>query len=149
MQNFGRRIFKGMEIFSTYRGLKGWNRLIEKYRSEAVITESARIKEKIVNFFEEFGLEATIKAFGKKKSSIYNYRKKFIESNGNLEVLNDKSKAPIHKRRSNVNPKIIEFIKDIRKQIADIGKKKIKIFLDKYCQENNLLAIPQFLRSPL
>ena len=60
-----------------------------------------------------------------------------------MEVLNDKSRAPIHKRRSDVNPKIIEFIKDIRKEIADIGKKKIKIFLDKYCQENNLKTISE------
>ena len=68
-----------------YRRLKGWHRLIVEYRREPFITESARIKEKIVNFFEEFGLEATIKAFGRKKSSIYNYREKLTEIYGNLE----------------------------------------------------------------
>jgi len=131
-----------MKIFSIYRGFKGWIKLI-KDRREEMITESAMKKAEIVGFFNKHGLKATIDAFKKKKSSIYSYRKKLRDSNGNLEVLNDKSRAPINRRKSKVSAEIIEFIKDIRQRRGDIGKAKIKILLDKYCKEKGIESVSE------
>ncbi len=106
-----------------------------------MVTEEAKRKAKIVEFFEKYGWEATREAFGVSKSSIYLWRKKLKESGGRLEVLNNKSKAPRKRRRPETDPRVIEFIKKIRKERPYLGKEKIKVLLDEYCKEKGIKSV--------
>jgi putative transposase len=91
--------------------------------------------------FEKYGLKATEEAFSVKKSSIYKWRKLLKENQGRLEVLNDKSKVPRRKRVANWDPKIVEYIRELKQQYPRLGKDKIKPFLDEFCRLNNLKPI--------
>lgn len=108
-----------------------------------MVTDKAKFKAKVVTFFGKYGLEATEEAFGVKKSSIYQWRKLLRENQGKLEVLNDKPKIPKQKRKPDWNPKIVDFIKNLRENYPRLGKEKIKPFLDEFCQLNNLKTISQ------
>jgi putative transposase len=131
-----------MQVLRKFYGIKGyWNFYDWSVRMDYMVTDKAKWKAKVVTFFEKYGLEATEEAFGIKKSSIYKWRKALKENQGRLEVLNDKPKAPKTKRKPNWDPKIIEYIKQIRQRYPRLGKDKIKPFLDKFCFFNNLKTI--------
>jgi transposase-like protein len=91
--------------------------------------------------FEKYGLKATEEAFSVKKSSIYKWRKLLQENQGRLEVINDKSKGPKRKRVANWDPKIVEYIRELRQQYPRLGKEKIKPLLDEFSRLNNLKTI--------
>jgi len=55
--------------------------------------------------------------------------------------LNNHSRAPIRRRKSLVRKEIIEFIKRIREERGRIGKEKIKVFLDEYCEREGYRKI--------
>ena len=98
-------------------------------------------KVKIVSFFDTYGLKITKDAFLVSRSTIYLWKKKITDGNGSLFGLINKSSRPYNTRRMYVEPKIFEFIKSLREKYPRLGKDKIKIFLDKYCKENNLKTI--------
>jgi len=130
------------QIVNKYQGIKGFVSFYNwSVRMRYMVTDKAKWKAKVVTFFEKYGLEATEEAFGIKKSSIYEWRKTLKENQGRLEVLNDKPKAPKKKREPNWDPKIVDYIKEIRQQYPRLGKEKIKPFLDEFCSQNNLKTI--------
>jgi len=106
-----------------------------------MITEKAKKKLKVVEFFQKYGLKAAIDAFGVSKSSIYKWQEKLKESEGKIELLNDRSKAPKNRRKKGRDEKVVAFIKQFRKDRPYLGKEKLKFFLDKYCLENNLKTV--------
>ena len=54
---------------------------------------------------------------------------------------NDRSRAPKRRRKSETHPQLIEFIKRIRKERPYLGKEKIKVLLDEYCDKEGLRSI--------
>ena len=108
-----------------------------------MIQDKAKKKAEIVFFFEKYGLEPTITAFKVSKSSIYSWRKTLKENNYQLESLNERSKAPHHPRKSKVDQRIKNFIKDYRWQHPRTGKEKIKPELDKFCQNQGIAAVSE------
>ena len=98
---------------------------------------------KIIEFFDEYGAIATKKVFSVSRSSVFNWKRALKLNNGNLKSLIAKSKAPIHKRTSKINPLIKNFIRNYREKYYCVGQVAIKPALDKYCIENNLQTISQ------
>ena len=132
-----------MRLFCIYKGIKGFvslYNLIMKYEN-GLIDDSVKRKLKILSFFERYGLKPTIDAFGVSKSTIYRWRKILRESNGGIEALKDKSRAPKRRRKRNIDIRVIDFIVDIRKRYGRIGKEKIKVLLDEYCKENGIKTV--------
>ena len=103
--------------------------------------QEKEVRLKIIEFFKKYGLKATEDAFGVKKSSIYRYIKILKDNGGRIDALNNKSRTPHRRKVSNVDNRIIKFIKDIRLKRGDIGKDKIKPLPDRYCKENNIKSI--------
>ena len=133
-----------MQIFCIYKGFKGFRKVYNYAKKiQNVIQPVAFKRVEIIEFFEEFGLEPTIKAFKISKSTIYRWRKLFKENQNRVEVLNNKSRAPKRKRESKVNFKIIQFIRKIREEYPRLGKEKIKPLLDEYCEKENLSKISE------
>jgi transposase InsO family protein len=73
---------------------------------EEIIEEKLRI----IQFFDEFGAEATRKAFNKSRSTIYLWKQKLKKANGRIAALAPGSRTPIHRRRRTVHPFIEAFI---------------------------------------
>lgn len=72
--------------------------------------ESIEKRLAIIEFFDEFGAEATKKAFGKGRSTIYPWKQKLKQAGGKLSALAPGDKPPIHKRKRIVHPFILDFI---------------------------------------
>jgi len=70
------------------------------------------------------------------------YGRKNLKKEGvNFVGFIPQSTAPKTKRKSNISPKIIEFIRNIRERYPRLGKEKIKPLLDEYCESEGLEKI--------
>lgn len=76
--------------------------------------ESIETRLKIIQFCDEYGFEATRKAFGKSRSTIFLWKHKLKVSHGKLSALAPGDKTPLHKRHRVVHPFIEQFIVDYR-----------------------------------
>ncbi len=96
---------------------------------------------KIAEFGLKYGYKAALEAFNIKKSTYYNYVKQYKicqEYNMQLET---KSKRPHNVRKASWNKKIVKFICKMRTDHANIGKDKIKYYLDLFCAKSQIKTI--------
>lgn len=96
---------------------------------------------KISEFGLKYGYKAALDAFNIKKSTYYNYVKRYKicqEYEVQLEV---KSKRPHKVRKACWNNKIVKFICKIRMKHPNIGKDKIKHYLDLFCSKSQTKPI--------
>jgi hypothetical protein len=131
-----------MRVFRVYEGIRGFVRL---YKYSVTMTDKnidkARWRVKVVEFFERYGLRATEEAFGVKKSSIYKWRELLRDNGGRIEELCDRSRAPIRRRRARRDTRIIRYIRELREKYPRMGKTKIKVFLDEYCEAQGIRTV--------
>ena len=96
-----------------------------------MITKEAEQRLKILIFWREYGYKATRDAYGVGRSTLFGWWKIYKESGCVTSSLNPGSQAP-HKR----NNRIVQEIRRLRLEVCpNMGKDKIKIFLDDYCKE--------------
>lgn len=99
-----------------------------------MITDKAKHKYKVLAFWGKHGLEATVEAFGVKKRTLYDWKKRLKEGGNKPEALNEKTKAPKTRRKRIWPLEILNEIKRLRGKYPNLGKEKIypelKIFCD-------------------
>jgi len=103
-----------------------------------MITKDALRRVRILVFWERHELKTTLDAFPAKKRTLYSWKKKFEESGGRIESLNNMSRAPQKKRTRYWHDQVIEEIKRICWEHPNLGKEKIYPILSLFCQERNL-----------
>jgi len=113
------------------------NFFINKFASN----EIAKFRLKAIQFFDQFGVKATREAFNVGRSTIFLWKKKLKEVNGSLLSLPPSSTRPKNPRRMVVEAKTLAFIKNLKENNGRIGKEKIKVLLDVYCQKEELPII--------
>jgi transposase InsO family protein len=96
--------------------------------------ESIQKRVEIIKFFEDYGEEATKRAFGKSRSTVYLWKQKLKESGGKLSVLAPGDKRPLHKRKRVVHPFIEKFIVGYRANHPGVDKSTITPSLIQACQ---------------
>jgi transposase InsO family protein len=96
---------------------------------------------KICEFGLKYGYAVAVSAFEISKSTYYNYLKLYKISQEFSISLELKSKKPHNLRKANWDKRIIWFIRKMREEYANIGKDKIKYYLDKYCREKNIKPV--------
>lgn len=98
---------------------------------------------KVLEHKEQYGIESAIDAFDVGRSTIYLWQKKYRASKKLITSLSPKSTKPKRVRRSKISFLLIEEIARIRFRYPRMGKSKLKIFLDQYCENNNLDKISE------
>jgi transposase InsO family protein len=94
-----------------------------------MITEQAKHKVRVLAFWEEYGDEATRKAFDVSRPTLFRWQKALKVGMGKLEALNNQSTAP-KKRRKRVIPESVEsFILTERKFDPYLSKDKLAILM--------------------
>ena len=88
----------------------------------------------IIKFFDDYGADATRRAFGKSRSTIYLWKQKLKQSGGKLSSLATGNKIPHHKRHRIVHPFIEKFIVDYRTEHPRADKTTITSVLKQACQ---------------
>jgi transposase len=106
-------------------------------------SEVAQKRMAILKFYDTYSEAATKQAFGVDRKVISRWRKRLTESGGRLSSLVPKSTRPHQTRLPVTKPQLVEFIRDQRKKHYRIGKEKLKIFLDQYCQETGIPSISE------
>jgi len=103
----------------------------------------AKERLKIIEFYEEFGEKATRQAFGADRKLIHVWKRRLKHGDNQLQALIPESTRPIRTRTMNVDPRILEFIKDKRQKHPRIGKEKLKPLLDRYCNSAGINSISE------
>jgi len=76
--------------------------------------ETIEKRVEIIKFSDEFGFEATRRAFGKSRSTIYLWKQKLKKGDSKLSALAPGDRTPLRKRHRLVNPFIEHFIINYR-----------------------------------
>ncbi len=95
--------------------------------------ESIEKRIEIIKFFDDYGKEATKRAFGKSRSTIYLWKQKLKKASGKLSALAPGNKTPIHKRKRRVHPFIESFIVGYRTTHPGVDKTTITPVLTAAC----------------
>lgn len=99
------------------------------------ISDVARFRLHVLNFYYKYGYTKAIDAFGVKKSTLYDWKKSFEDSGKKLVSLVPKSTRPHRTRTMTMDWRLVEFIRELREKYGSISKYKIKPFLDEYAKE--------------
>lgn len=89
----------------------------------------------IIEFCDEYGFEATRKAFNKSRSTIYLWKQKLASAGGKLSALSPVSQSPRHKRQRIVDPYIERFIINYRTEHPGVDKATITPVLRVACMK--------------
>ncbi len=98
---------------------------------------------KIIEFFDEYGIETTRRAFGKSRSTVYLWKQKLKESNGKLSSLAPGDKAPLNRRKRKHDPFIKRFIIDYRTKHPGVDKVTIAPVLRKACEQRGIKPVSE------
>lgn len=104
--------------------------------------EVAKERQRIICFYDTYGEKATKEAFNIDRKIIYVWKKR-IKKAKSLTGLIPYSTKPKTLRKSVVDSKTINFIKNQREFVPRMSKKKLKPILDEYCKKENLSLISE------
>jgi len=103
-----------------------------------MISEEAKRRVKILKFWEKYGLEATIEAFGVSRRTLFRWKRALKEAKGEITALNPKSRRPKRVSESKVALEIVSQIRKLRKDYPNIGKTKLYHLLKPFCEARGL-----------
>jgi transposase InsO family protein len=100
------------------------------------ISEVAKERKRIIDFYGVHGEKTTFEAFGVGRKTISVWKRR-LKLKG-LFGLVPYSTAPKRRRSMLVNEKVLLFIKSLREKYPNLGKTKVKIILDQFCLQEKL-----------
>ena len=109
-------------------------------RYRYMITQHALRRVRILVFWEKHGRAATLDAFPVKRSTLYNWKKRWETGGKKPEALNPKSRAPQVRRKRLWPLEIIQEIKRLRGIHPNIGAEKIYPLLSRFSKEKNIVC---------
>ena len=116
-----------------------------KYHSNIprTIKSVINFRIKVLEHKNQYGINSAIDAFNVSRSTIYSWQKAYIASLNNAKSLTPKSTRPEHVRISKIDYRIADQIIKLRNQYGNLGKSKLKVFLDEFCKENQLPKVSE------
>ena len=133
---------KAHKIFSRIKGIEEVKRMLKDLKRFSK-DEVAQKRLKIIEFYDEYGEKATIKAFGVKRKTIWVWKKRLKDNKNSIAALIPIPTTPKTKRTMVVHPEVVAYIRSLREEHVRLGKDKIKPLLDAYCVKKHLPTIKQ------
>lgn len=129
-----------MRQFCIYKGIKGFVRLYNYgYKHTRMITKEAQERMRILVFWKAHGFKAAKDAFKVSRSTLFAWQQKYRQGGSELKALNPGSKARHTQEKRDIHPKMVAEIRRLRLEVCpNMGKDKVKIFLDPFCREQGL-----------
>ena len=124
-----------------FRDIPGYNSWMKKEISITAHADSttASYRLKVIKYYQEFGLQATLSAFPVKRSTLFLWQKTLKESDGRLSSLIPQSTRPQCVRRMQTHPLVLAEICRLRKLYYRLGKHKLYPLVKRYCQSTGIL----------
>ena len=114
-----------MRIFNKYKNTQGFISGYNHILKTKNMNEEAIMRTKALSHWYKYGIESACDAFSVPTSTIYRWRKQVKESNGHLQVLNNKSRAPHTTRKRIIPVGLQNEIIRLRTQHPRMGKTQI------------------------
>lgn len=105
------------------------------------LSDPAVFRLHVLDHCHKYGWKSASDAFSVPKSTLYDWRKTFITFHRKPVSLVPRSTRPHQTRVMTTDPRIVEFIKGMRKEYGNVGKNIIKPFLDLYAQKIGIPSI--------
>lgn len=105
------------------------------------LSDVAQFRIHIITHYYKYGLRPTLDAFKVKKSTFYDWRKAYEVSGRRVMSLVPHKTRPLHVRKMETDWRLVEFIKEMRKEHGNIGKSMLKPFVDAYAQKLGIKTI--------
>ena len=121
-------------IFPRFPGYNSWMRKVISCGAFAD-SDTAQYRLKVVKYFQQFGIKATLSAFPVKRSTVFLWQKTLKESGGRLSSLVPKSSRPHIVRSMQTHPLVLAEICRLRKKHYRLGKKKLYPLVKRYCMQ--------------
>lgn len=131
---------KAHPILGRISGLRRWYAMLASLKRFDA-SEIAQQRLRIIQFFEQYGEQATKEAFGADRKVISRWRQRLGEQQGKLQALVPHSTRPHRVRTATVHPQITAFIKEERELHHRVGKEKLKPDIDLFCEQHGLTSI--------
>ena len=123
-----------MQIHRISYGVKGFVRLARyAIRWTRMVQDKAKHKARVLKFWADHGIKATLEAFGVKQRTLYHWKAQLKKGEGRLEALNEKSKRPHRVRVRQWSLEITQEIRRLRTEHPNLGKEKIHPFIQTFC----------------
>lgn len=107
-----------------------------------MITNEAKERMRILLFWKTHGLKATRDAFKISRSSLFSWKQQYAKGGSKLQALNPGTQARHTQQRRNVDWRIISEIRRLRLEVCpNMGKDKVKIFLDPFCKTHGFTPL--------
>lgn len=117
----------------------GMKRLANTFKFED--DDEAALRLKVLQHAGKFGWKSACDAYNISRATYFNWRKEFNESG--LEGLCAKSTRPHNYRQSKIHPLLVGYIKELRQDCGNIGREKLKIFVDNYAVQIGVPTISE------
>ena len=104
-------------------------------------SDPAKFRLHVLEHYYKYGWKPTVEAFKVGKSTLYDWNKQYEGSGKALLSLVPKKTRPKRVRQMTTDWRLIQFIREFRQQYGNIGREKIKIFLDEYATELGIDSI--------
>jgi len=129
----------------TFGKIQGYKEVSKMLPSLRKFNQSEVGKERwrIINYYDHYGGKATKDAFNVDRKLIYVWKQRLRLNKQKPSSLVPIPTTPKTKRQMEVDLKIINFIKNLREKHYRLGKEKIKVLLDKYCDSIGINSIAE------
>ncbi len=104
-------------------------------------SDPAKFRLHVLEHYYKYGWKPTVEAFKIGKSTVYDWKRQYEGSGKALLSLVPKKTRPKRVRQMTTNWRLVQFIREFREQHGNIGREKIKIFLDEYAHELGINSI--------
>lgn len=101
----------------------------------------AKFRLHVLEHYYQYGWKSTVAAFKIGKSTLYDWKREYERSGKKLLSLVPKKTRPKRIRQMMVDWRLVQFIREFREQHGNIGREKVKIFLDEYATELGINSI--------
>lgn len=128
-----------MQIINVSKGIRGFVSLANyAIRWARMVTEKAKLKARILAFWQKHGLAATTEAFTVKRRTLFVWKSQLKKGKGKFEALNEESKRPKNIRKRLWPDEIKNEIKRQRADHPNLGKDKVQKVLQTFCKNKSL-----------
>ena len=114
----------------------GYNSWMKKVASLSAFADSttAQYRLRVIEYYQRFGMAATLAAFPVKRSTVFLWQKTLKNNKGRLSSLIPYSSRPKTVRRMHTHSLVLAEICRLRKKHYRLGKKKLFPLVRQYCQ---------------
>lgn len=124
---------------------RDYNRLMKTLENSFKLANAdvVSFRLKVLDHGKIYGSNSACHAFGLSRATYFRWQKRFVESKKRLSSLVPCKTTPKRVRVMRTDYRLLEFITSFRKQFGNLGRAKIKIFLDEYAKQLEIKSLSE------